>query len=102
MTTRETPFRLAYGTEAVILVKVHIPSRRTESPLEIEENNEVIREELDLVEEGRSGASLREASLKQKIAIMYDAKVKKRDFKVGSLILKRNHKDSREGKLAEN
>ncbi|XP_058783680.1 uncharacterized protein LOC131658400 [Vicia villosa] len=32
--TGETPFRLTYGTEAVIPVEIREPSRRTESPLE--------------------------------------------------------------------
>ena len=72
-TTRKTLFRLEYGTEAVILVEIREPSRRTEAPLEQEMNDEALREELDLVEEVRTEAALREASLKQKIAIRYDA-----------------------------
>ena len=32
----------------------------------------------------------------------YDARVIHREFEVGSLVLKRNHKESREGKLTEN
>ena len=54
-TTGETPFRLTYGTEAVIPVEIREPSRRTEAPLDEEMNDEVMREELDLVEEIRSG-----------------------------------------------
>ena len=56
-------------------------------------------EELDLVEEIITGASLREASLKQKIDMRYDAKVIHRECDVRSLVFKRNHKESREGKL---
>ncbi|MCI87643.1 hypothetical protein A2U01_0108927, partial [Trifolium medium] len=67
-TTGETPFRLAYGIEAVIPVEIGEPSRRTEQPLDEEMNDEALREELDLVEEIRTGASLQEATLKQKIA----------------------------------
>ncbi|MCI68039.1 hypothetical protein A2U01_0089298, partial [Trifolium medium] len=67
-TTGETPFRLVYGIEAVIPVEVGESSRRTEQPLDEEMNDEALREELDLVEEIRTGASLREATLKQKIA----------------------------------
>ncbi|GAU46380.1 hypothetical protein TSUD_280790 [Trifolium subterraneum] len=63
-TTGETPFRLAYGTEAVIPVEIGEPSRRTEAPLVEEMNDEAMREELDLVEEIRTAASLKEASLK--------------------------------------
>ena len=86
-TTGETPFRLTYGTEAVIPVEIREPSRRTEAPLDEEMNDEAMREELDLVEEIRSGASLREASLKQKITLRHDAKVIRREFQVGSLVL---------------
>ncbi|GAU44722.1 hypothetical protein TSUD_88060 [Trifolium subterraneum] len=101
-TTGETPFRLAYGTEAVIPVEIGEPSRRTEAPLDEEINDEAMREELDLVEEIRTAASLKEASLKQLVAARHDTKVIKRDFEVGSLVLRRNAKDSHEGKLASN
>lgn len=64
-TMGETPFRLTYKTEAVIPMEIREPSRRTESPLDKEKNDEALREELDLVEEIRLGATLCEASLKQ-------------------------------------
>ena len=41
------------------------PSRRTEIPLDEEMNDEALRDELDLVEEIRSGAALCKATLKQ-------------------------------------
>ena len=41
------------------------PSRRTEMLLDKEMNDKALRDELDLVEEIRSGAALREATLKQ-------------------------------------
>ncbi|GAU35487.1 hypothetical protein TSUD_384420 [Trifolium subterraneum] len=101
-TTGETPFRLTYGTEAVIPVEIGEPSSRIEYPPEEDINDELLREELDLVEELRTGASLREATLKQKIAARHDKRVIKREFEVGSLVLRRNQKDTREGKLAAN
>jgi len=61
-----------------------------------------MREELDMVEEIRAGSSLREAKLKQQIALRHDTKVIKRSFEIGDLVLRRNMKDSREGKLAPN
>ncbi|MCH96319.1 gag-pol polyprotein [Trifolium medium] len=101
-TTGETPFRLTYRTEAVIPVETGASSHRTEAPVDDELNGEMLREELDLLEELRDSATLREASLKQKIAIRHDKKVIKRDFDIGSLVPRRNQKDSREGKLAAN
>ena len=49
--TGETPFRLNYSIEVVILVEIIEPSRRTEMPLDEEMNDETFRDELDLVEE---------------------------------------------------
>ncbi|PNX98275.1 gag-pol polyprotein [Trifolium pratense] len=101
-TTGETPFRLTYGTEAVIPVEVEELTWRTRQPLSEEENDEAIREELDLVEELRTAASLHEASLKQKVAARHNLKVIAREFDVDSLVLRRNAKDSNHGKLAAN
>ncbi|MCI34880.1 gypsy retrotransposon integrase-like protein, partial [Trifolium medium] len=60
-TTGETPFRLTYGTEAVIPVEIEELTWRTTQPLPEEANSEALREELDLLEELRTAASLREA-----------------------------------------
>ncbi|KAI5432584.1 hypothetical protein KIW84_020045 [Lathyrus oleraceus] len=81
---------------------IRAPTRRTEEPLDEEMNDETLRAELDLVEEIRSEAALRETTLKQKIALRHDAKVIKREFQVGTLVLRRNQKNPREGKLAAN
>ncbi|MCH87820.1 RNA-directed DNA polymerase (Reverse transcriptase), partial [Trifolium medium] len=101
-TTGETPFRLTYGTEAVIPVEIEELTWRTTQPVPEEANNKALREELDLVEELRTTASLREASLKQKIAARHDLKVIEREFDVGSLVLRRNAKDFNHGKLTAN
>ncbi|KAI5417702.1 hypothetical protein KIW84_042352 [Lathyrus oleraceus] len=85
-----------------IPVEIRAPTRRTEEPLDEEMNDETLRAELDLVEEIRSEAALRETTLKQKIALRHDAKVMKREFQVGTLVLRRNQKNPREGKLAAN
>ena len=93
----ETPFRLTYNTEAVIPVEIMEPSMRIEKPLD-----EALRNELDFVEEIQSGSVLHEATLKQQVALCHDNKVIKREFQVDNLVLQRNQKDSREGKLAAN
>jgi hypothetical protein len=61
-----------------------------------------LREELEFVDEVKIGATLREAALKQKIAARHSKKVIRREFEVGDLVLRRNQKDSEEGKLAAN
>jgi hypothetical protein len=65
-------------------------------------NDEAQREELDLVEEICTGASLKEVTVKQKVAARHDTKVIQREFEVDSLVLRRNAKDSHEGKLEPN
>jgi hypothetical protein len=54
------------------------------------------------VDEVRIGATLREAALKQKIVARHSKKVIRREFEVGDLVLRRNQKDSEEGKLTAN
>lgn len=91
-----------YGSEAVIPVEIENLSWRTTQPLTEEANDEALREELDLVDEIRTTASLREAALKQKIAARHNVKVIPRRFDVGSLVLRRNNQDSNHRKLAAN
>ena len=93
---------MTYGTEAFIPVEIMETSRRTEIPLDEEMNDEALRDELDLVEEIRSGAALREAMMKRQVALRHDSKVIKREFQVGSLVLQRKQKDSGKGKLDAN
>ena len=54
----ETPFRLAYGNDVVILVEVGLISYRVENYAE-EKNKEAIRLQLDLVDEVRATAEQR-------------------------------------------
>lgn len=77
--TGETPFRLTYGTKAVIPIEIREHSCRTESPLEELFNDESMMEELDMVEEFQSG-SLCETKLKQQITLCHNAKVIKREI----------------------
>ena len=53
--TRETLFRLAYGSAAVILAEVELTSYRVDNHDE-RKNNEAIRLQLDLLDEVRSTA----------------------------------------------
>ena len=56
--TGETPFRLAYGSEAVILAKVGLTSYRVENHDE-NRNDEAICLQLDLVDKVRATAKQR-------------------------------------------
>ena len=53
--TGETPFKLAYGSEAVIPAEVHMTSYRVRK-YQAEENEEQLRLNLDLIDEVRMDA----------------------------------------------
>ncbi|GKA81459.1 reverse transcriptase domain-containing protein [Tanacetum coccineum] len=63
MSNEETPFSLAYGTEAVIPAEIGIPTRRTIQRSD-EENKEALRMNLNLLKERREIATIKEARRK--------------------------------------
>ncbi|XP_050280380.1 uncharacterized protein LOC126721382 [Quercus robur] len=63
--TGETPFKLAYGSEAVIPAEVHMTSHRVRK-YQTEENDEQLRLNLDLMDEVRMDAEQRTARLIRK------------------------------------
>ena len=102
--TQETPFALAFGTEAVALVKVGLKSPRVEfaSP---EHNEEALRLNLDLLEEKCEQVLRRVEDFHRKVARYYDRKVNPKSYKPGDLVLKKllpERKDPTHGKLGPN
>ena len=86
--TGETPFKLAYGSEAVIPAEVLVANHRV-MKYQDEENKEQLRLNLDLIDEVRMDAEQRTARYKSLMARKYDAMVKPRRFNIGDLVLKR-------------
>ena len=86
--TEETPFKLAYGSEAVILVEVHMVNHRV-IKYQDEDNKEQLCLNLDLINEVRMDEEQRIAKYKNLMARQYDAMVKPRRFNIGDLVLKR-------------
>ena len=84
----ETPFKLAYGREAVIPVEVHMANHRV-LMYQDKDNEEQLRLNLDLIDEVRADAEHRAAKYKNLMARQYDTMVKPRCFNIGDLILKR-------------
>jgi hypothetical protein len=101
-TTSESPFRPTYGTEAVIPIKLTELTWRTDANANFPTNTTNLREELEFVDEVRINATLQEAVLKQKIVARHNKRVRKREFEVGDLVLRRNQKDTDKGKLTAN
>ena len=77
--TKETPFRLAYGSEAVIPAKVGLASYWVEN-YDKDENEEAMRLQLDLVDEVRAAAEQKLACYQSLMAKHYNSNVRHRDF----------------------
>ena len=75
--TGETPFRLTYGTEAVIPVEIGVASTRR-TTFNKEENDDKLRVNLDCLDEVRDKASSRMTEYQQKMAEYYNKRVKLR------------------------
>ncbi|XP_072064215.1 uncharacterized protein [Arachis hypogaea] len=103
-TTGETPFKVVYGSEALIPVEVGISILRTE--LYDEQYNINTRNaELDLVEEDREIAAIRQRAKKQLAERKHNKRVMPRTFIEGDLVLGRTEEARRppsHGKLAAN
>ena len=85
-TTGETPFRMVYGSDAVIPVEIGQTSWRVMYPAE--NNEQLLREDSDLVDEVQEIARIKELSRKQQIAKRYNLRVVKRNFQAGDLIIR--------------
>ena len=94
-TTGETPFSMAYGTEAMIPAEIKIPSFRYEN-FDETVNDSLLAAERDMIEERREVARIRIEAQKRRMARYYDSKVKERKFKVGDTVLKQVFQNTKE------
>ncbi|KAM2932233.1 hypothetical protein FF1_040328 [Malus domestica] len=102
--TRETPFSLAFGTEAAVSVELEQATFRVQNYMQ-SENDKQLTLNLDLVEEQRNQTHLRNVAYKQRISNYYDSTVKPRSFKVGDWVLKKRllcNRVTSEGTLSPN
>ncbi|XP_030932161.1 uncharacterized protein LOC115957947 [Quercus lobata] len=86
--TGETPFKLTYGTEAVIPVEVGVTSIRRETFTE-GLNDDELRLNLDCLDEVRDNASSRMTKYQKKMAEYYNKRVKLRRLDIGDLVLRK-------------
>ena len=84
--TGETPFKLTYGTEAVIPMEVGVISTR-QAAFSEEENDDKLRLNLDYLDEVREEASCRTTKYQRKMAEYYNKRVKLRQLDIGDLVL---------------
>ncbi|XP_014523638.1 uncharacterized protein LOC106779933 [Vigna radiata var. radiata] len=101
-TTRETPFNLTYGTDAMLPVELGEPSlRRNIENLQI--NDQELRVELDTIDERHDRAVLRAEACRRMVERKYNTKVRPRQFHEGDLVWRKAGEARRvaaHGKLA--
>ncbi|GKA00410.1 reverse transcriptase domain-containing protein [Tanacetum coccineum] len=86
---RDTPFSLTYGTKAVIPAEIGMPTLRIVD-VDLVQNDEALEINLDLLEERREQATIREAKSKAKMERYYNSKVRSISFKPGDLVYRNN------------
>ncbi|XP_021616631.1 uncharacterized protein LOC110617941 [Manihot esculenta] len=85
--TKETPFALAFGTEAVVPIELQVPIHRVQSNDE-NANSDKLRSNLDALEEVREEAQVRTTAYQQRAARYYNQRVRERSLKVEDLALR--------------
>ncbi|GKB87143.1 reverse transcriptase domain-containing protein [Tanacetum coccineum] len=85
----DTPFSLAYGTEAVIPAEIGMPTYRI-TVVDAAHNDEELRLNLDLLEEQRDSATIWEAKAKSKMIKHYNARVRGVTFRPGDFVYRSN------------
>ncbi|GJY37292.1 reverse transcriptase domain-containing protein [Tanacetum coccineum] len=85
----DTPFSLTYETEAVIPAEIGMPTYCT-AAVDVVHNDEELRLNLDLLEEWRELAAIREAKTKLKMAKYYNARVRGVTFRPGDFVYRSN------------
>ncbi|XP_071708411.1 uncharacterized protein [Rutidosis leptorrhynchoides] len=98
--TNETPFSLVYGSEAVIPAEINVPTMRIAS-FDESSNSEELRENLNLVEERREMAAIKEVINKQRITSYYNKRIQPLSFQLDNLVWRKNEASRAEdtGKL---
>ncbi|GKC39419.1 hypothetical protein Tco_1051803 [Tanacetum coccineum] len=85
----DTRFSLTYGTEAVIPAEIGMPTLSTVE-VDVVKNDEALGINLDLLEERREHAAIREAKSKAKMEKYYNSKVCSTTFRPGDLVYHNN------------
>ena len=85
--TGQTPFRVVYGSEALLPVEIGLQTVRLKH-LDPVENQESRLLDLKLIDELRENAAWKMAAYQNGIVRFYNRKVKHRSFQVGDLVLR--------------
>ena len=99
--TQETPFALAFGTEAVAPVEIGLKSPMIELA-SVELNEHALRLNVDLLDEKHDQVLKRTEDYQRKMARYYDQKVKPRSYNLVFKKLLPTRKDPTHGNLGPN
>ena len=86
--TRETPFLMTYGSEAIIPLETEFPTLRT-SLLTPDNNDRLLKRSLDLVDERKEAATVQLTYYQQKLKQGYDTGVRVRPLAPGDLVMRK-------------
>nr|GEV66209.1 hypothetical protein [Tanacetum cinerariifolium] len=89
ISNEDTPFSLTYGTEAVIPIEILTPSLRCTEVNRGEKDEELLLN-LEILEERREKAMVREAKSKAKMEKYYNARVRNTAFRPGEFVYRSN------------
>ncbi|GJV58720.1 reverse transcriptase domain-containing protein [Tanacetum coccineum] len=82
----ESPFSLTYGTEVVMPIEISIPTKRTKR-VDPTQNEKDLKINLEILEERREIAAIREAAYKEKLERYYNKKIRPSTYKPGDYVL---------------
>jgi len=102
--TKETPYRLTYGTDVMIPVELGEASWRREH-FDEQSNNDNLRADLDMVQEVLEEARIRAKAAKLRAARRYNTRVRRRTFQKEDLVWRKvgeARRERQEGKFAAN
>ncbi|XP_009385521.2 uncharacterized protein LOC103972866 [Musa acuminata AAA Group] len=86
--TGESPYSLSFGTEAVLPPEMVFPTSRT-ATYDEGVSAQGLRADLDLLEERRADAHLKDLSYKRAVARIHNHRVHPRPIKLGDLVLRK-------------
>ena len=84
----ETPFKLTYGSEAIIPAEVHMANHKVRM-YQDKDTEEQLCLSPDLIDKVRMDAEHKTARYKNLMARQHDAMVKSKRFNIGDLVLKK-------------
>ena len=85
--TGVSPFTLTYGMEAILFTEIGMP--RLQTKVLRTANAEAISTDLDMVDELREAVAIHIASYQQRMANLYNKRIKSHAFRAGDLVLRK-------------